>query len=190
MEIIFRNFINLLSNGAFNACREIEEMSPFKWKFLLDVAKTNEVSDYVCVGLLKEQKLGNTSIPQIIYDFARGKGQPRSEESEVVFLSSHFKQKKFSNIFLTKRLNKIIFDEMHRIDTSVETLGFLDKAIDVTGNYLTFGIDVNALVGVGVNLRRDGDKIDFVKLDSWVKLLNMEKMMNMLANQLLCLFHF
>lgn len=190
MEIIFRNFIKLLSNGAFGSYRDIEEMSPFKWGVLLEVAKTNEVSDYVCAGILKEQELGKTPIPQKIYDSAKGNGQPRSTDSEIVFLSSHFKQKKFSNVFLNKRLNKIIYEEMHRIDTSVETLGFLDKAIDVSGCYLTFGIDVKALVGIGLCLRHDGDKIDFVKLDAWVKLLNMEKMMNVLANLLVCLFRF
>ena len=60
MKIIYRNFIRLLSSGAFGNICAIENMSEFKWYKLLSVAKEYGVYDYIRTGAIK---IGNSAIP-------------------------------------------------------------------------------------------------------------------------------
>ncbi len=64
MKIIYRNFIRLLSSGAFGNICAIENMSEFKWYKLLSVAKEYGVYDYIRTGAIK---IGNSAIPKNIY---------------------------------------------------------------------------------------------------------------------------
>ena len=42
MQVVIRNFIKLLSTGAFQLYCTLEEMSEYKWNQLLYIAKINE----------------------------------------------------------------------------------------------------------------------------------------------------
>ena len=47
MQVVIRNFIKLLSTGAFQSYCTLEEMSEYKWNQLLYIAKINDVEDFI-----------------------------------------------------------------------------------------------------------------------------------------------
>ncbi|WP_298451979.1 hypothetical protein [uncultured Prevotella sp.] len=66
MQVVIRNFIKLLSAGAFNSNIEIEEMSEFKWKQLLYIAKINKVDDIITSGIIYLENSSDIIIPSKI----------------------------------------------------------------------------------------------------------------------------
>lgn len=53
MQVVIRNFIKLLSTGAFQSYCTLEEMSEYKWNQLLYIAKINDVEDFTQVSDLE-----------------------------------------------------------------------------------------------------------------------------------------
>ncbi len=187
MRILFRNFTRLLSIGAFGADRAIEEMSEYKWNKLLLTAKAYGVEGYVCSGIVKSDE---GMIPHGIYEQASGGiCQTQATAARSGFAPGR-RIKKFSNFHLNNKLNKIIFDEIHSIDTSINSLTMLCKLIDNINNLLDKGVDITAMADLGAYLRAYGDKIDFVKIEAWIKLLGIRKMCNIVCCCLISLFSF
>ena len=59
MQVVIRNFIKLLSTGAFQSYCTLEEMSEYKWNQLLYIAKINDVEDFIQIThqiILYQQK--------------------------------------------------------------------------------------------------------------------------------------
>ena len=101
MDIIKRNFLNLLRNGAFGEQLPIEAMSDFKWKVLLSVAKIHLVDNWVGDSLDKGLTVSGQSIPDAG--------------------ASHL-----SNAWLNRKLMSIRENEPLSEDASIETLNMLD----------------------------------------------------------------
>lgn len=191
MKIIYRNFTRLLSVGAFGAHCPIEVMSGFKWNKLLLLAEAYGVSDFICSGIvLTDGKL----VPGDIFERAKGKMRPQKktkEESDNKYTYSvKQKAKKFSSIYLNRRYNKLVFNEIHSIDTSVNSLILLNKLIDNINAFLDCGVNIRKLADLGFYLRTCGNKIDFVKVDNWIKALKISNMCNLIACHLVFLFGF
>ena len=89
-----------------------------------------------------------------------------------------------------KKLNKIIFDEIHSIDTSINSLILLNKLIDNINSLLNNGIEIRKLADLGGYLRKYGDRIDFVKIETWIKLLKIKKICTLIGCMLVSLFSF
>lgn len=191
MKIIYRNFIRLLSSGAFGNICAIENMSEFKWHKLLSVAKEYGVYDYIRTGAIK---IGNSAIPKNIYSEFNKKSNLYNvtcdEDAGNDNFASLKKAKKFSNPYLNSRYVKLVFNEIHSIDTSINSLVLLNKLIDNVNSFLDFGVNIRELAKLGVYLRKYGDKIDFVKVEDWIKILRIEKMCSLIACHLVVLFCF
>ena len=168
MEILYRNFTKLLSIGVFETDKSIEDMSEFKWNKLLNIAGTYKVKDHVCFGIVKSD---NKQIPENIYRLAKNN------------ISNKEESKATTNY-------KLIFNEIHSIDTSIDSLILLKKLIDNINNLLNRGVDINKLADLGKYLREYGDKIDFVKVESWIKILNIRNMCTLIGCMLIRLFSF
>lgn len=193
MRIIFRNFIKLLSEGAFNTEASIEEMSEFKWRQLLQIAETGNVTDIISIGIAMAGKHNSTAIPYNIIEaskeYASKKGANQKEKEE----QDKFTQlpvKKFANFYLNSKLNKIIFNEIHSIDTSVDTLMFLNKLVNNTNILLNTGINLREITDLGLYLRKNGNTIDFVKTERWLKQLKMRHSTDLIGSFLIILFGF
>ena len=95
-----------------------------------------------------------------------------------------------SSHFLNKRFIKIQNDERHAIDTSVETLYLLRLIVGNVNGMLANGITLRGVIQLGKYLRTRGDKVDFIKLDSWLEKLHIKRMAQLQGSILIRFFHF
>lgn len=96
----------------------------------------------------------------------------------------------FCNYFLNKRFIKIQNEERHAIDTSVETLYLLRLIVGNVNGMLVNGITLRGIVQLGKYLRTRGDKVDFVKLDTWLRKLRIRRMAQLQGSILMLFFNF
>lgn len=193
MRIVFRNFVRLLSAGAFNTEETVERMSVFKWRQILNLAETSNVSEYISSGLVASYEQDKTAIPYYIIEESASKAAKKDTSEQKTDGSNKFTRlpiKKFANFYLNHKFNKIIFNEIHSIDTSVDTLTFLCKLVDNANLLLNKGIDLKELAELGLFLRKNGNKIDFIKIERWVKLLKMKRISDLIGSCLITLFSF
>lgn len=194
MKVIYRNFIKLLSIGAFNAEEVIEPMSEFKWKQLLKLSEFNDVSDFILLGIERVSKTNPGIIPDFFVTYSNNVFLQHGRESGDMFgtndITHHSKSHKFSSAYLNARFDRIIFNEIHSIDTSIDTLRFLDLSIDNVRNILSSDLNLRKIIELGFCLRQNGDRIDFIKAESWFKRLQLVDIMNLIACYLICLLGF
>ncbi|MED9800962.1 MAG: hypothetical protein UFJ02_06020 [Prevotella sp.] len=96
----------------------------------------------------------------------------------------------FNNYFLNKRFVKLQNDERHAIDTSVETLYLLRLIVGNINGMLSYGISLRGIVQLGNYLRTRGDKVDFVKLENWLRRLHIRRMAQLQGSILMRFFNF
>lgn len=194
MKVIYRNFIKLLSAGTFNTEETIEPMSEFKWKQLLKLSEFNDVSFFVISGMEKISRKHQNIIPESVMTYTCNKLQ---EIDSNVFTTQYnandiirSQNKKFSAFYLNVKLNRIVFNEIHSIDTSIDSLTFLALSIENVRSVLAIDLNIRAIIDLGRFLRLNGDKIDFIKMEVWFKKLEFTKMMNLMGCYLMSIFHF
>ena len=194
MKVLFRNFIRLLSIGAFDSDETIEPMSTFKWNKLLRLAEANAVADFVYSGIIQTTLSGKATIPQNISKTLQDNGViSKTQKYNYTTNSNPYslqKAKRLSNFYLNRKYNKIIQDEIHSIDTSTDSLIFLDKLTNNISTLINSGINIRELSDLGFYLRNNGDKVDFIKIDTWTRQLRMKKAANLIGCHLMLLFHF
>lgn len=92
--------------------------------------------------------------------------------------------------FLNKRLIKIQQDEPHAIDTSIETIYLLRLIVSNVNAMYSGGISLRGIIQLGQYLRTRGDKVDFVKLDTWLTKLHIQRMAQLEGSVLIQFFNF
>lgn len=193
MQVVIRNFIKLLSTGAFQSYCTLEEMSEYKWNQLLYIAKINDVEDFIISGIIYSDNSSNNIIPTKITNSINEtiySNTTRITPKDAQYRQSTKTINKFSNPYLNKKLNRIIYNEIHSIDTSVDSITFLNRSIDNIKNLLSANSYIRDLVEYGIYLRKYGNKIDFVKIDNWINTLKMNKIMNLIGIYLIKFFNF
>ena len=112
----------------------------------------------------------------------------RAEEEEVL---SYLKDDvphasiNFENHKQTRRFKKIAKAEYHAIDTSLDTLDMLNILLYNIDRTLSGKTSIHGIVEMGRFLRRKGDKVDFVKLESWLHQLRIYNMARLHASVLI-----
>ena len=91
--------------------------------------------------------------------------------------------------FLNKRLIKIQQDEPHAIDTSMETIYLLRLIVSNVNAMYSGGISLRGIIQLGQYLRTRGDKVDFVKLDTWLTKLHIQRMAQLEGSVLIQFFN-
>ena len=178
MDIIQRNFFKLIRSGAFNDKSTIEAMSSFKWRRLYEIVMFQNVLDYFVRGVNNNANDKNLNLPaklideiQAKLDLQDEKQSSRQEDDKIIGDDAEL-----SNKWLNKRYHKIIYNEMHSIDTSTETLRMLQLIVFNTNAMLNRGINLDAIIRLGQFLRNKGDKVDFLKLEKWLSALHLQRM--------------
>ena len=122
MDVIQRNFFRILSSGAFNSQSNIEPMSPFKWRRLMQMVDAQQVIPVFVKGINKHSLDEGLRLPDsIIADI-----KARMNDNKT--LSGKVPEKvKLSSRLLNHRLKGIIHNELHSIDTSIEALDILKR---------------------------------------------------------------
>lgn len=166
MDIIRRNFISLIRNGAFGENDTLEPMSKYKWGLLHKLAEIHGVDSI------------------IDYTLNQGKGALPKLPLPDAGLSRLYNRR------LNKRLQNIREQEPSSDDSSIETLNMLDILIQTAEAMLSYGLSIGNIVRTGIYLQNDGDKIDYIKLDNWLKRLDMHRMAQLIGSLLVELLDF
>lgn len=192
MDIIQRNFFKLIRSGAFNDKSTIEAMSSFKWRRLYEIVMFQNVLDYFVRGVNNNANDKNLNLPtklideiQAKLDLQDEKQSSRQEDDKIIGDDAEL-----SNKWLNKRYHKIIYNEMHSIDTSTETLRMLQLIVFNTNAMLNRGINLDAIIRLGQFLRNKGDKVDFLKLEKWLSELHLQRMAQLQGSILIAVFGF
>lgn len=192
MDIIQRNFFKLIRSGAFNDKSTIEAMSSFKWRRLYEIVMFQNVLDYFVRGVNNNANDKNLNLPATLIDEIQAKldlqdekQSSRQEDDKIIGDDAEL-----SNKWLNKRYHKIIYNEMHSIDTSTETLRMLQLIVFNTNAMLNRGINLDAIIRLGQFLRNKGDKVDFLKLEKWLSALHLQRMAQLQGSILIAVFGF
>lgn len=196
MNIIKRNFLRLLRLGAFGENEVIEPMSKFKWEVIFHIANIHNVVGVIFDGIAKNKE-NEALIPQdiilkykkILDEEGYGiKAQATGSRPSVQLPDAGLSH--MCNGFLNARLKRIRENEPQSADTSVETLNMLDIIVQATECTMTYGLSFATILRIGIYLRVDGDKIDFVKLENWLRKLNLTRMAQLEGSILIDIFGF
>lgn len=185
MDVIQRNFFRILSSGAFNSQSNIEPMSPFKWRRLMQMVDVQQVIPVFVKGISKHSLDEGLRLPDsIIADIKARMNDNRTLSAKVP------ENVRLSSRLLNHRLKGIIHNELHSIDTSIEALDILKLIVSNSQSMLTRGMDLDGIITLGQYLRTRGDKVDFVKLDAWLSSLMLHPMAELQGNILISVFGF
>lgn len=196
MNIIKRNFLRLLRLGAFGENEVIEPMSKFKWEVIFHIANIHNVVGLIFDGIAKNKE-NEALIPQdiilkykkILDEEGYGiKAQATGSRPTVQLPDAGLSH--MCNGFLNARLKRIRENEPQSADASVETLNMLDIIVQATECTMTYGLSFATILRIGIYLRVDGDKIDFVKLENWLRKLNLTRMAQLEGSILIDIFGF
>lgn len=196
MNIIKRNFLRLLRLGAFGENEVIEPMSKFKWEVIFHIANIHNVVGVIFDGIAKNKE-NEALIPQdiilkykkILDEEGYGiKAQATGSRPSVQLPDAGLSH--MCNGFLNARLKRIRENEPQSADASVETLNMLDIIVQATECTMTYGLSFATILRNGIYLRVDGDKIDFVKLENWLRKLNLTRMAQLEGSILIDIFGF
>lgn len=194
MNIIKRNFLRLLRLGAFGENEVIEPMSKFKWEVIFHIANIHNVVGVIFDGIAKNKE-NEALIPQdiilkykkILDEEGYGiKAQATGSRPSVQLPDAGLSH--MCNGFLNARLKRIRENEPQSADASVETLNMLDIIVQATECTMTYGLSFATILRIGIYLRVDGDKIDFVKLENWLRKLNLTRMAQLEGSILIDIF--
>ena len=89
-----------------------------------------------------------------------------------------------------KRRESIYENERHSIDTSIETLHLLNLIVFNIRQVETNEISIPGIIALGKYLREKGQHVDFVKLEDWIRILNIKKLTSLFASFLVQAFNF
>ena len=177
MNIITRNFFRLLRSGALNEYEPMEPMSAFKWRRLDQMVHAQHVERAALKGIKNHQFDEMMNIPE---DLA----------NQTPDNSAHQEEPRLSNHYLNFRLSRIENAERHAIDTNVDALNVLKIIVGNVSSMLNHGTMLSGIIELGSYLRNKGDKVDFVKLDTWLGKLQLRRMAQLQGAMLMSVFNF
>lgn len=177
MNIITRNFFRLLRSGALNEYEPMEPMSAFKWRRLDQMVHAQHVERAALKGIKNHQFDEMMNIPE---DLA----------NQTPDSSAHQEEPRLSNHYLNFRLSRIENAERHAIDTNVDALNVLKIIVGNVSSMLNHGTMLSGIIELGSYLRNKGDKVDFVKLDTWLGKLQLRRMAQLQGSMLMSVFNF
>ena len=177
MNIITRNFFRLLRSGALNEYEPMEPMSAFKWRRLDQMVHAQHVERAALKGIKNHQFDEMMNIPE---DLA----------NQTPDNSAHQEEPRLSNHYLNFRLSRIENAERHAIDTNVDALNVLKIIVGNVSSMLNHGTMLSSIIELGSYLRNKGDKVDFVKLDTWLGKLQLRRMAQLQGSMLMSVFNF
>lgn len=164
MDIIQRNYYRMLRNGAFGEDEPLEPMSDHKWRTIYRMAEADHVTQY-----LKTEGTGSMVKPQMnMQTSSTGK----------------------YDIPDSRRLRKLTERERHSMDTSVESLEFLNIIMHNMDRTLNRHTSLRLIIEMGVFLRMKGDRVDFIKIERWLKKLGVRHLAELHGSVLIALFNF
>lgn len=194
MNIIYRNFLRLVRSGAFATDEKIEPMTAWKWNRLYQLALMQNITPVIIKGLDNLKDDFFLQIPDKMLQHWTAS----NECGSIMENETGQAPLRLTNPFLNRELERIIeqensdFDNMSSLKKGVNppTLNLLYVMLQISANLLNAGISMKQMVEMGMLLRRQGHRIDFVKLQSWIEQLKMKRMAHLEGVLLMSLLKF
>ena len=177
MNVITRNLFSLLRSGALNEYEPIEPMSEFKWKRLEQMVNAQHVENAAWKGVRNHQYDEMMNIPEHLI-------------KESISIDTQQQPAQLSNRFLNARLQRILNNERHAIDTNIGAIEVLNIIINNVSSMLNNGSMLSGLIRLGSYLRNKGDKVDYVKVETWLNKLHIRRMAQLQGSMLISVFNF
>ena len=185
MDIIQRNFFRILCSGAFGTQSNLEPMSPFKWRRLIQMVEAQQVMPIFINGVARHAMDEGLNLPESIITDIKAK-----QEERKTLTARIPKTVRLSNALLNRRLKNLIYNELHSIDTSIEAIDMLKLIVNNSETMFTRGMNLGGIITMGEYLRTRGNKVDFVKLENWLNTLQLTAMAELQGNVLISVFGF
>ena len=190
MRVENRNLFRLIRCGAFGNKETLEPMSAYKWQHLFAMALHHQVAGIIMPVIKDKESHPDFDFPQDMTDGWEKAVADCSETEKKAMTVSADEPIHFTNGFLNNRLQKILDEEVHSIDTNVETLYLLKLYVTTTSSVMGKGIRLSQLVRLGKFLREKGDKVDYVKFERWIGRLRLRRMTALISTILIRLLGF
>lgn len=168
-----RNLTSLIRSGAFNEKRSVEPMSVYKWTKLIDYFEEEGIIDVFSDGASLHYYDEEFNLPVVLRDRVVQllKSDPPQSLSERYSVGRTV----MNNAKLNDRLNDIFQKEHASNEIHWETLQLLAVIIHTLHSLLEGRYGLRGLLDIGCLLRNDGDRIDYVRLKSYLKRLELTR---------------
>lgn len=188
MTVLERNFINILRHGAFDDRKPIGLLSAYKWSQLTKLAEHHHVLSYYAAGIEKYFYDDNLNIPQSEIDNIKGilASTTRQTFTDLYNFNKLYLYNKRHEHQLADLIKKEYADE----DQSYATRNLLAVIIQTINNIYTGKSYIRGILDLGVLLRNEGDRVDFVKLENWLKITDTTRLANLQGRMLIDCFGF
>lgn len=177
-----RNLVNLIKCGAFNEKSPVEQMSPFKWRKLVNYFSDEDLLDVFADGAQSHYYDENLNLPPLMLDDVGNK----MRENPPLSFTEKYKVGAISmnNPKLNEKLLAVLKQEYTNENNSWETLQLLTAIITTIHNMMTGAKSLRNLVDIGVFMRNESDKIDYDKLIGFLKAIKMLRAAKLIGNML------
>ncbi len=181
IDIITRNFFRMMRSGALNEYVELEPMSAFKWRRLAETALSEDVAGVASRAVKNHQYERSFNMPQDTRDMLHREAEKNKGQSI---------RPELTNPLLNKKLKKIHTAEKKADDCSTESLIVLGIIIANCRATLGRGTSTRLVIRLGNYIRINGAKIDYTKVNRWLKDLQMHKVAQLVGSILVTNFAF
>lgn len=151
----------MLRNGAFDENEPLEPMSEHKWRKVWQMAVADNVTAYI---------KGDEAHPYV---------KQTADQGNVKY-----------EIPDGRTLRRITEKERHAMDTSVASLELLSIMTHITEQTLNRRASLKMIIELGVFLRKKGDRVDYIKIEKWLKKLGIRRLMELHSSVLVTFFNF
>ncbi len=180
-DIIIRNFYRMLRSGAMNEYVDMEPMSPHKWRKLANMMVREGVANVATRAVKNHQFEDSFNMPKDVRDMLY--------EEAVKKVGQNIRAT-MNNPSLNKKLNKISTNE-HRSETySKESLDLFGIIIANCQHMLNKGTSTRLIIRLGNYIRINADKVDYTKVNRWLKELQMHRVACLVGSILIVNFAF
>ncbi len=193
MNIIRRNCIRLLREGAFDEHLPLEPMSAWKWNRVIDFARLHDIAPWVYEGIRRSAGDFFLTVDESQHlRWQEAVAEASSEQAEHDSDGLAEQEQRFCNPLLRRKLRRLLQQAEKDLpaDGCQATTSFMLRLVGISRNLLTRGIHLRRLVELGIYLRTTRDTIDYGRIRSWIAQLHMKHTASLTASLLVCLFDF
>lgn len=193
MNIIQRNCIRLLREGAFNEHLTLEPMSAWKWERALVFAQIHDITPWVFDGIRQSADDFFLRLDaSLLANWQQATIHAVSEQAEADIDKQETEEQRLSNPLLNRKLRRLL--QQAEKEISIESLqatkAFMLRLVGISRNLLTQGIHLRRFVELAIYLQTTRDNIDYEHIRSWITQLYMEHVASLTASVLVSLFDF
>ncbi len=180
-DIIIRNFYRMLRSGALNEFVDIEPMSPHKWRKLANVMIAEGVADMALRAVKNQQYEPSFNMPADLAELLRNEATKQRRQNTTPEMNNTILNKKLSNIFLA---------EKNSGSYSKESLDAFSLIIINCQHILNNGASTRFIIRLGNYIRTNAKKIDYDKVNRWLRELQMHRVACLVGSILITNFAF